>query len=379
MQQLSSNNSAKQRSAVNHVPLAGAVEAALRVASARGERVFVIGGIVRDLLMGGTIGDYDLDIVVEGDGLAFARALKEELGCSLREHQSFMTAKLTAPFVEVEGEGVFLTEIDIATARVEQYAKPGALPTVRPAQIEQDLWRRDFSTNAIALPLELFAQYRANTLSLAQLSERIVDPCAGLKDLQNGTLRVLHPRSFIDDPTRLFRAVRYAVRLSFHFDMETLAAFVDAVNGGALATLSPRRVWNEVVTAFDEELASEVIQEFADRGLFSYLPILSAEQAHDAVAALKRTEEMRAVLSNEVYALANKLVLIVALVRDGRDDIVLAIHEGSTMLQRARGVLAAAAGGEEPTGAADLVAAYALSGSAELQMALQAALQSGGE
>ena len=379
MQQLSSNNSAKQRSAVNHVPLAGAVEAALRVASARGERVFVIGGIVRDLLMGGTIGDYDLDIVVEGDGLAFARALKEELGCSLREHQSFMTAKLTAPFVEVEGEGVFLTEIDIATARVEQYAKPGALPTVRPAQIEQDLWRRDFSTNAIALPLEIFAQYRANTLSLAQLSERIVDPCAGLKDLQNGTLRVLHPRSFIDDPTRLFRAVRYAVRLSFHFDMETLAAFVDAVNGGALATLSPRRVWNEVVTAFDEELASEVIQEFADRGLFSYLPILSAEQAHDAVAALKRTEEMRAVLSNEVYALANKLVLIVALVRDGRDDIVLAIHEGGTMLQRARGVLAAAAGGEEPTGAADLVAAYALSGSAELQMALQAALQSGGE
>ena len=379
MQQLSSNNSAKQRSAVNHVPLAGAVEAALRVASARGERVFVIGGIVRDLLMGGTIGDYDLDIVVEGDGLAFARALKEELGCSLREHQSFMTAKLTAPFVEVEGEGVFLTEIDIATARVEQYAKPGALPTVRPAPIEQDLWRRDFSTNAIALPLELFAQYRANTLSLAQLSQRIVDPCAGLKDLQNGTLRVLHPRSFIDDPTRLFRAVRYAVRLSFHFDMETLAAFVDAVNGGALATLSPRRVWNEVVTAFDEELASEVIQEFADRGLFSYLPILSAEQAHDAVAALKRTEEMRAVLSNEVYALANKLVLIVALVRDGRDDIVLAIHEGSTMLQRARGVLAAAAGGEEPTGAADLVAAYALSGSAELQMALQAALQSGGE
>ena len=379
MQQLSSNNSAKQRSAVNHVPLAGAVEAALRVASARGERVFVIGGIVRDLLMGVTIGDYDLDIVVEGDGLAFARALKEELGCSLREHQSFMTAKLTAPFVEVEGEGVFLTEIDIATARVEQYAKPGALPTVRPAPIEQDLWRRDFSTNAIALPLELFAQYRANTLSLAQLSQRIVDPCAGLKDLQNGTLRVLHPRSFIDDPTRLFRAVRYAVRLSFHFDMETLAAFVDAVNGGALATLSPRRVWNEVVTAFDEELASEVIQEFADRGLFSYLPILSAEQAHDAVAALKRTEEMRAVLSNEVYALANKLVLIVALVRDGRDDIVLAIHEGSTMLQRARGVLAAAAGGEEPTGAADLVAAYALSGSAELQMALQAALQSGGE
>ena len=379
MQQLSSNNSAKQRSAVNHVPLAGAVEAALRVASARGERVFVIGGIVRDLLMGGTIGDYDLDIVVEGDGLAFARALKEELGCSLREHQSFMTAKLTAPFVEVEGEGVFLTEIDIATARVEQYAKPGALPTVRPAPIEQDLWRRDFSTNAIALPLELFAQYRANTLSLAQLSQRIVDPCAGLKDLQNGTLRVLHPRSFIDDPTRLFRAVRYAVRLSFHFDMETLAAFVDAVNGGALATLSPRRVWNEVVTAFDEELASEVIQEFADRGLFSYLPILSADQTHDAVAALKRTEEMRAVLSNEVYALANKLVLIVALVRDGRDDIVLAIHEGGTMLQRARGVLAAAAGGAEPTEAADLVAAYALSGSAELQMALQAALQSGGE
>lgn len=379
MQQLSSNNSAKQRSAVNHVPLAGAVEAALRVASVRGERVFVIGGIVRDLLMGGTIGDYDLDIVVEGDGLAFARALREELGCSLREHQSFMTAKLTAPFVEVEGEGVFLTEIDIATARVEQYAKPGALPTVRPAPIEQDLWRRDFSTNAIALPLELFAQYRANTLSLAQLSQRIVDPCAGLKDLQNGTLRVLHPRSFIDDPTRLFRAVRYAVRLSFHFDMETLAAFVEAVNGGALATLSPRRVWNEVVTAFDEELASEVIQEFADRGLFSYLPILSAEQTHDAVVALKRTEEMRAVLSNEVYALANKLVLIVALVRDGRDDIVLAIHEGGTMLQRARGVLAAAAGGEEPTGAADLVAAYALSGSAELQMALQAALQSGGE
>src|SRR5215207_1049622 len=156
------------------------------------EPVYLVGGAVRDLLLGRPRADVDL--VVVGD----AAALAERLGGAAAEHERFGTVK-----VEVEGH-----EIDIATARSESYPTPGALPVVAPADdIEADLGRRDFTINAMAIPIDGEA--------------RLVDPHGGEGDLKEGVLRVLHPRSFEDDPTRAIRAARYAARLNFRLEPET--------------------------------------------------------------------------------------------------------------------------------------------------------------
>ncbi len=154
--------------------------------------VYLVGGAVRDLLLGHPRADVDL--VVEGD----AAALAESLGGAAAEHERFGTVK-----VEVEGH-----EIDIARARTESYPEPGALPEVAPAaDIEADLGRRDFTINAMAVPLEGEA--------------RLIDPHGGEGDLERGVLRVLHPTSFEDDPTRAIRAARYAARLGFDLEAGT--------------------------------------------------------------------------------------------------------------------------------------------------------------
>ncbi|HEU5104330.1 MAG TPA: hypothetical protein VFU11_00660, partial [Solirubrobacterales bacterium] len=156
------------------------------------EPVYLVGGAVRDLLLGRPRADVDL--VVVGD----VAALAERLGGADAEHERFGTVK-----VEVDGH-----EIDIATARTETYPEPGALPVVAPAgDIEADLGRRDFTINAIAIPLGD--------------EPLLIDPHGGEGDLGRGLLRVLHPRSFEDDPTRAIRAARYAARFGFKLEPET--------------------------------------------------------------------------------------------------------------------------------------------------------------
>src|SRR6266511_3626299 len=169
----------------------------LRVAGKVGEGlgtpVFAVGGFVRDLLL--EIPAPDVDLLVEGDGVAFARQLCEELGGSLVIHEDFATAA-------VEGTagpgGTALGRIDIASARREQYDAPGALPVVSVATVEEDLRRRDFSVNALALALQ------PSTFG------RLLDPLGGWPDLRRRRLRPLHPLSFVEDPTRIFRAARHA-------------------------------------------------------------------------------------------------------------------------------------------------------------------------
>jgi tRNA nucleotidyltransferase (CCA-adding enzyme) len=162
------------------------------VREAAAEPVYLVGGAVRDLLLDRPRADVDL--VVEGD----AAALAERLGGATAEHDRFGTVK-----VEVEGH-----EVDIATARTETYPEPGALPVVAPADdVEVDLGRRDFTINAMAVPLAGEA--------------RVVDPHSGQADLEQRVLRVLHPRSFEDDPTRAIRAARYAARFGFELEPET--------------------------------------------------------------------------------------------------------------------------------------------------------------
>ncbi len=194
------------------------------VRAAAGEtRVYLVGGSVRDLLLGRYRSDVDL--VVEGDAARLAAAL----GAGVVEHERFATAK-----VELDGH-----EVDIAAARAETYPHPGALPEVKPAaDVIADLGRRDFTINAMAIPL--------------QGGPELIDPHGGRADLEAGLLRVLHPRSFADDPTRGLRAARYAARFGFQPEPETAVLLRDA----DLGTVSPQRREAELLRlAADPEAA----------------------------------------------------------------------------------------------------------------------------
>jgi tRNA nucleotidyltransferase (CCA-adding enzyme) len=170
-----------------------ALEAAGRLAAAHGARAWAVGGLPRDAWLGRRADGRDLDVVVEGDALTVARALAGETGGSLVEHTRFLTASVAAP-----GFG----RIDVVTARSERYETPGALPRVMPATIAQDLRRRDFTVNAMAV-------------ELGSATFGLLDPLGGAVDIARRRLRVLHPLSFVEDPTRIFRAARYAARLDF--------------------------------------------------------------------------------------------------------------------------------------------------------------------
>lgn len=322
----------------------------------------IVGGFVRDLVMQRSVGDYDIDLVVEGDGLAFAHEMRRELGGDIREHATFLTAKLSSPFQDTGGDAPLLSEVDIATARSEEYPRPGSLPVVTPTTIEKDLWRRDFASNALALPLSVFRDMIAGAISSDALGLHVVDPCGGLGDLKSSTLRILHPKSFVDDPTRLFRAVRYAVRLSFHFDKETLSGFYEAVKGGALATLSPRRIWNEFVCAFDEEAPGEVIQEFVERGLCSHLPIVDPLNPEPVIDALDIITGHREIVSGDEYRDAAKMILLGALMTSGHEAVAQATSEGGKVLKRAAALYAGGAGGSNVMLRSEMLAHFGIHG-----------------
>jgi tRNA nucleotidyltransferase (CCA-adding enzyme) len=180
--------------------------------------VHLVGGAVRDLLLGGE--PYDLDLVVEGDAAGFARSL----GGTVRFHDRFGTSTVVL--------GGF--SYDIARARRETYAHPGALPDVVPATLAEDLLRRDFTVNAIAIALGGKA---AGTLSSAPRA---------LEDLGARQLRVLHDASFLDDPTRMLRLARYGSRLRFAIEPRTRALVSSALRAGALATVSGSRLGSEL-------------------------------------------------------------------------------------------------------------------------------------
>lgn len=193
---------------------------------------WVVGGAVRDLLLG-RAAPVDLDLVIEGDAVEAAERLGAALGGSVTVHDRFGTAS-----VEAAGH-----VYDLATARAETYARPGALPDVRPGAIAEDLLRRDFTVNAIAVALD----------------GRVEAAPFAFEDLDARVLRVLHERSFLDDPTRLLRLVRYATRLGFGVEPATEALASAAVAGGALATVTPARVGAELRLLLREPSAVEAL------------------------------------------------------------------------------------------------------------------------
>ena len=225
------------------------------------EGVFLVGGTVRDLLLGEP--SFDVDVAVEGDAIALAEALAARLGGRVRAHRRFGTAAV------FYGEG---GRVDVVTARTESYEAPAVLPSVEHAGIHDDLARRDFTINAMAVSL------RAEDLG------ELVDPYGGRADLDARRIRVLHPRSFVDDPTRIFRAVRYENRLGFRMDDETLRLARESVETGHVGDLTPARLRDELVALFGEGEVGHTIHRIAELGL--------DEAVHSHLAADEETVEL---------------------------------------------------------------------------------------
>lgn len=196
---------------------------------------YLVGGFVRDLLLGQPVNDFD--VVVEGDAIRLAQALAQAEGGEVLPHHKFGTAVWTLP------DG---STLDLITARTEVYSEPGALPSVTFASIGDDLRRRDFTINAMALRLD------ENPFG------ELLDPLHGQRALQKGMIEVLHPRSFVDDPTRMFRALRYAGRYGFQMAHDTATLFNDEARA-VLAGLSGERLRHEFDLLFEEERPAPIL------------------------------------------------------------------------------------------------------------------------
>ena len=212
------------------------------------ESVYVVGGVVRDLILGREPGDADISVV--GDAGAFSGALAGRLGLARPTESEFLTFKI---ILGNTSEGA--TSIDVVTARAETYAEPAALPDVVPSSIEDDLERRDFTVNSMGI-----------SLSDSDWGN-LVDPVNGLGDIMRKRIRVLHDASFTDDPTRLFRAVRYAVRLDFSIDSTTKSLIDDSL--GKVDRLGGARLRNEFELMLGEPKRVEILREAEDLGLLA--------------------------------------------------------------------------------------------------------------
>jgi tRNA nucleotidyltransferase (CCA-adding enzyme) len=217
------------------------IRAAGELAKELGLKLYLVGGVVRDLLLGRA--NFDLDLVVEGDAPKLASLLAQKKGGEVVVHRRFGTAKLRLKDLS----------IDLATARAETYACPGALPTVKPGSISDDLLRRDFTINAMAIHLD------------TDNFGKLVDPFGGEKDLGHKLVRILHEKSFVDDATRMLRAIRYEQR--FDFQLETTTEQLLRRDLAMLHTVSGDRIRHELELILKEERPEKPLQRAAELGL----------------------------------------------------------------------------------------------------------------
>lgn len=205
---------------------------------------YLVGGFVRDILLGKSVND--LDIIVEGDAIRLGESLVKKYGGKLTPHTKFRTAIWhLAPDI-----------LDLITARNETYLNPGALPTIKPSTINDDLLRRDFTINAMAVRVD------------GEHFGELLDPLNGQADLEKKIIRVLHPRSFVDDPTRIFRAIRYEQRYGFILDPSTLR-LINSECFAILNTLSGQRIRHEIDLIFTEENSLKILLRLSDLGVFN--------------------------------------------------------------------------------------------------------------
>jgi tRNA nucleotidyltransferase (CCA-adding enzyme) len=221
---------------------------AARTADTLGVRVYAVGGFVRDILLG--VRDEDLDLTVEGDGITFARHLAAATDGSCKGPSAFGTAVVGTR----DGH-----KIDVATARRETYKHPAALPTVEPGTLHDDLLRRDFSINTLAFALN------------GPEAFNLIDWFGGRADLAEGVIRVLHNRSFRDDPTRMLRAIRLEQRFGFVLHRHTLRLLGRAVDKGWLDLLSGARLWREVRFMLEGESPVACLKRLDELGILAHI------------------------------------------------------------------------------------------------------------
>ncbi len=201
---------------------------------------YLVGGYVRDITLG--IEPIDIDVVVEGDAIKAARALNQQLEGKLHVYEEFGTASIITKDKRV----------DLASARIEKYNSPAQLPHVYPSTINEDLNRRDFTINAMAM-----------SISRDNFGE-LFDPFNGLQDVKNGLIRVLHKNSFIDDPTRIFRALRYKNRFSFKLEKRTKVLMKEAIDKKIISHLTGQRIFNELKLIFQEQKYEDTVRDISN-------------------------------------------------------------------------------------------------------------------
>ncbi len=217
------------------------------IAEGSGFSAYLVGGSVRDLLLGKA--NLDIDIVIEGDGIQFANMLAERIKARVKPHKKFGTAKVKRGTLH----------IDIATARTEYYESPAALPKVETSSIKKDLYRRDFTINTLAIRLN------PNGFGL------LIDFFGGQRDLKEKTIRVLHNLSFVEDPTRAFRAIRFSERFGFRLSRHTAFLMKSALEMNLFAKLSGTRLYEELLLSFNETNPSLTLKRFSDHGLLKVI------------------------------------------------------------------------------------------------------------
>jgi len=275
----------------------------------QGVGAFLVGGVVRDLIRDDSLADVDIDVVIEGDAEQFAETLVRYWSRDFSEFEvpqvrafpRYGTAKLvfkTPIFAQIE-------VIDFAMARSERYEEPAGIPEVAPAKLERDLGRRDFSMNAIAI-------------ELTELPDvRIIDPFSGKQDIKQGVVRILHEKSFVDDPARMIRAIRFIARFGLTFEARTAQCFDEALEEELLSLLPPKRRFDEFLKGLAEKGRVEILRAFEKNGILQQLLPALKFNSH----ILERLEAAGAhPILQELVARKRSLVYFAALFDEGSDE-----------------------------------------------------------
>lgn len=272
--------------------LPSAVETALReigmLAQSRGLRAHVVGGFVRDMLL--ATRNLDIDVVVEGDAVEFAQAAAEKFDARVKIHRRFGTAVLVLSHE---------LHVDITSARTEYYTRPGALPTVERSSLRQDLFRRDFSVNAMAACIN------------PDCFGAVADPFGGLGDLERGVLRVLHSLSFVEDPTRVLRGARFESKYSFSMDASTEELARQAVEMNMLSEVSGARIRGEMLDIIDEENPAGIFERLDDLRIAAAL-LPDGAQPPGTIEGLGSTQRAYKVLSRRFERPPRRRVTLIA-------------------------------------------------------------------
>jgi tRNA nucleotidyltransferase (CCA-adding enzyme) len=274
------------------------------VAEGLGFNAYLVGGSVRDLLRGEE--NLDIDIVIEGDGITFAKALGEKLNVCVKSHQRFNTAQvITDKF-----------KLDVATARTEYYESPAALPKVEISSIKKDLYRRDFTINTLAIKL--------NPRDFGLL----IDFFGGQRDLREKTIRVLHNLSFIEDPTRAFRAIRFSERFGFKISRHTENLIKSAIKMNLFEILSGPRLYEELLLLFNETEPDRALKKLSDLSLLKVIhPAITFNEGLEAtLKSLHETVSWFNLLFLEEKT-DRRIVYLMALLSELKEEEVKAVTE----------------------------------------------------